>query len=262
MPLRLFERTSAKIMFTHNFITGIVYYSDLYFLPLYFQIVMGHSPLISGVLILPLILGFSVASSTAGFMLSHLGRCNPIIWTGYILWTAGAGCHIVFGPHTSIGTTVGCLLLEGLGIGFSMQPVMIALLANTRKEDRAVVTSLRNFLRTIGGAIGLAMCTAILNNVMKKSLPATIGGRSIMELLGVLDTLSLAEQNALKVAYMNGLRIIFYLACPLIGLCLLSSAALTEVPLATAHDKYKTENRVARDPASANWDETVDQEKN
>jgi MFS family permease len=195
MPLRVFERTSAKIMFTHNFITGIVYYSDLYFLPLYFQVVLGHSPLISGVLILPLILGFSAASSTAGFILYRLGRCNPVIWVGYVLWTAGAGCHIAFGPTTSIGITVGCLLLEGLGIGFSMQPVMIALLANTRKEDRAVVTSLRNFLRTVGGAIGLALCTAIVNNVMTKNLPPTLAERNVMELLGLLDSLSQDEQD-------------------------------------------------------------------
>jgi MFS family permease len=239
MPIRLFERRTAKIMFSHNFITGIVYYSDLYFLPLYFQVVMGHSPLLSGVLILPLILGFSAASASAGFILSRLGRCNPVIWAGYVLWTAGAGTHIAFGSSTSIGTTVGCLILEGVGIGFSMQPVMIALLANTRKEDRAVVTGLRNFLRTVGGAIGLAACTAIVNNAMRENLPAAATGRNVLELLGMLDTLTASDQQALKHAYMKGLRIIFYLACPLIGACLLSSVFMSEVPLATAHDKYK-----------------------
>ncbi|KAF1815651.1 MFS general substrate transporter [Eremomyces bilateralis CBS 781.70] len=236
MPLRVFDRRSAKILFMHNLLTGIVYYSDLYYLPLYFQVVLGHSPLESGLLILPLILGFSASSTTAGFLLSRLGRCNPVIWAGYVMWTAGAGTHIAFGSSTSIGVTIGCLLVEGFGIGFSFQPVMIALLANTRKEDRAVVTGMRNFIRTVGGAIGLAICAAIINNVLQANLPPSMPSQSGMEMIGKLDQLTPGEQSALREAYMKGLDIVFRLACPLIGFCLLTSAALTDVPLATAHE--------------------------
>lgn len=242
MPIRLFERNSAKIMFTHNVITGIVYYTSLYYLPLYYQIVRGRSPLLSGTLILPLILGFSAGSSLGGFLLSGLGRCNPVIWAGYVLWTAGAGGRIAFDEDTSTGVAVGCLLIEGFGMGFSMQPVMIALLANTRKEDRAVVTGLRNFLRTIGGAIGLAICAAILNNVFQSSLPVEIQNQNALQLASMLDSLTPSEQEAVKMAYMKGFRIIFYLGCPLIGICLLSSLFMEDVHLATAYDRYKQSN--------------------
>lgn len=238
MPLRLFEKRAAKILFVHNFITGIVYYSSLYYLPLYFQVVLGQTPLISGVLILPLIMGFSVASTCAGFGLSYLGRYNPIIRAGYILWTAGAGGRIAFGQHTSTGVAVGCLLVEGFGMGFAFQPVMIALLANTRKQDRAVVTGLRNFLRTVGGAVGLAISAAITNNVLRARLASGTWGSSAVELIGLLDTLPRADQETIKAAYMKGLKTIFYLGCPLIGACLVSSLAVVDVPLATA---YKNE---------------------
>jgi MFS family permease len=241
MPMRLFGKSSTKILFFHNFITGIVYYSDLYYLPLYFQVVLGHSPLTSGVLILPLILGFSLSSATAGFLLSTLGRCNPVIWTGYILWTAGAGTHIAFGHSTTIGVTIGCLLVEGLGIGFSFQPVMIALLANNNKRDRAVVTGLRNFLRTIGGAAGLALCGSIVNNVLVANMPRDVGSQTALQLVGTLDTLSDEQRTATKLAYMKGLKSIFYMACPLIAFCLISSFFLTDVELATAHNKQSAE---------------------
>lgn len=236
VPMRLFEKRTAGILFVHNFITGIVYYSSLYYLPLYFQVVLGQTPLMSGVLILPLIMGFSAASTGAGFCLSYLGRYNPIIRAGYILWTAGAGGRIAFGETTSIGVAVGCLLVEGFGMGFSFQPVMIALLANTRKPDRAVVTGLRNFLRTVGGAVGLAISAAITNNVLQTSLDGDGElGSSAVQLVSVLDTLPEADQEAIQAAYMKGLKIVFYLGCPLIGTCLLSSLALVDVPLATAH---------------------------
>ncbi|KAF2400585.1 putative MFS transporter [Trichodelitschia bisporula] len=235
MPLRVFERPSAKIMFTHNFLTGIVYYSDLYFLPLYFQVVLGHSPLLSGILILPLILGFSASSALGGVMLSRLNRCNPIIWAGYVMWTAGAGAHMAFGKDSSVGLLVGCLLVEGIGMGWAFQPVMIALLANTRKEDRAVVTGLRNFLRTIGGAVGLAVCTATINNVLRANLPEGVSGKSAMQLIHTLD--GGKESEMVRVAYMKGVKIVFYLACPIIAVCLISSLALTDVTLTTAYDK-------------------------
>lgn len=246
MPFRLFERRAAKILFTHNFVSGVVYYTDLYYLPLYYQIILDKSPLLSGVLILPLILGFSFASATGGFAISRLGRTNPVIRAGYVLWTAGAGGRIAFGPRTSVGVVVGCLVVEGVGLGLSMQPVMIALLCNTRKEDRAVVTGLRNFLRTVGGAIGLAIAAAIINNVLLERLPPSLPRAAATELANLLDTLPVHEREGVVSAYMTGLHVVFYLGAPLMGACLVSSAFLEDVPLATAHDRYKKDEAVSQ----------------
>ncbi|KAL1621753.1 hypothetical protein SLS54_005276 [Diplodia seriata] len=241
MPFRLFERNSAKILFAHNFISGVVYYTDLYYLPLYYQVILDKSPLTSGVLILPLILGFSLASAAGGFAIARLGRCLPVIRTGYVLWTAGAGGRIAFGPGTSIATIAGCLVVEGVGLGLSMQPVMIALLSNTRKEDRAVVTGLRNFLRTVGGAVGLGIAAAIINNVLLQHLPAGLPRAAASQLSVLLDTLPVEQRGEVVAVYMRGLHVVFILGAPLMGACLVSSAFLTDVPLATAHDRYKNE---------------------
>lgn len=246
MPFRLFERRAAKILFTHNFVSGVVYYTDLYYLPLYYQIILDKSPLLSGVLILPLILGFSFASAAGGFAISRLGRTNPVIRAGYVLWTAGAGGRIAFGPRTSVDVVVGCLVVEGVGLGLSMQPVMIALLCNTRKEDRAVVTGLRNFLRTVGGAIGLAIAAAIINNVLLERLPPSLPRAAATELANLLDTLPVHEREGVVSAYMTGLHVVFYLGAPLMGACLVSSAFLEDVPLATAHDRYKKDEAVSQ----------------
>ncbi|OMP86190.1 putative transporter C3H1.06c [Diplodia seriata] len=241
MPFRLFERNSAKILFAHNFISGVVYYTDLYYLPLYYQVILDKSPLTSGVLILPLILGFSLASAAGGFAIARLGRCLPVIRTGYVLWTAGAGGRIAFGPGTGIATIAGCLVVEGVGLGLSMQPVMIALLSNTRKEDRAVVTGLRNFLRTVGGAVGLGIAAAIINNVLLQHLPAGLPRAAASQLSVLLDTLPVEQRGEVVAVYMRGLHVVFILGAPLMGACLVSSAFLTDVPLATAHDRYKNE---------------------
>lgn len=59
----------------------------------------------------------------------------------------------------------------GYGNGNVLQPTIVALQAHARKSQRAVVISVRSFLRCLGGVIGLAVSAAVLQNVLKASLP-------------------------------------------------------------------------------------------
>jgi MFS family permease len=121
-PVYIFKKRASKIMFTHNFITGIVYYIDLYYLPVYFQHVRGYNPITSGILILPLILSFSVGSSSSGVIIAKLGKVKPIITIGYILWVAGAGGKISISINSPIWMLCVVQIVEGLGFGFAFQP--------------------------------------------------------------------------------------------------------------------------------------------
>ena len=64
---------------------------------------------------------------------------------------------------------------------------MIALLANTEKADRAAVTSLRNFIRTTGGAVGLSIGSSILNNVLVANLPPTVTAAGALQFTNLKD---------------------------------------------------------------------------
>lgn len=118
-------------------------------------------------------MAFSIGSSSSGVIISRVGKYNGVLRTGYILWAAGAGGRIALHRTSHIAVMVVSQIIEGIGTGFCFQPGlppiseprktitdnhpgMIVLLANSRKEDRAVATGLRNFLRTVGGAVGLA----------------------------------------------------------------------------------------------------------
>ncbi len=50
------------------------------------------------------------------------------------------------------------------------QPILVAVQAHSLKRDRAVVISARNLLRALGGALGLALSSAVFSNVLKRSL--------------------------------------------------------------------------------------------
>ncbi|KAF8440693.1 hypothetical protein BGX38DRAFT_1272943 [Terfezia claveryi] len=85
MPRRLFRKRDAKILLGNNFLMGILYFTDLSFIPLFFQNVRGYSPLLLGFMILPLIVGFSIGSSASGILISRIEITNPIIRTGLVM---------------------------------------------------------------------------------------------------------------------------------------------------------------------------------
>jgi hypothetical protein len=76
----------------------------------------------SGVMILALILAFSIGSSTSGILIAHVGKCNSILRTGYLLWTAGAGGRIALHKESHIAVMIVTHIIEGIGIGFCFQP--------------------------------------------------------------------------------------------------------------------------------------------
>lgn len=98
----------------------------------------------------------------------------PSVVLGYCIWTVATGLKCMFNRSTPLSHIIGILIIEGVGIGMTLQPsssmspglvchivtdhaivALIGLLANNKTEDRAVLTGLRNFMRTVGGASGL-----------------------------------------------------------------------------------------------------------
>lgn len=139
--VQLFEQRAAKIILVHFFITGIVYWSDIYYLPLYYQNVRGYSPLMSGVMILPLVVAFSIGSSTSGIIISRVGKCNGVLRMGYILWAAGAGGRIALHRTSHIAVMVVVQIIEGIGIGFCFQPGLFPVF---KREGRLLILMIRN----------------------------------------------------------------------------------------------------------------------
>ncbi|BFZ62623.1 hypothetical protein YB2330_003724 [Saitoella coloradoensis] len=217
MPLRLFKNLSVCVIFIQTFLVGIVYYGNLYYLPLYFQIVRGKTAIESGVLLLPLVITQTVASTVSGLVVSKTGRYNPSIWTGFVIWTIGLGLQTTFDRNTSIAKIVGYLILEGSGIGQTFQTTLVAAQANGHKQDRAVITGTRNFFRSIGGSFGLAICGSIFNNLLMEHLEASpvLSSSEASAIdsssLSLPTGLTAAERNAALDAYNSALKPCWYM---------------------------------------------------
>lgn len=176
--VRLFQYSiSTNILIAINILIGWLFWGNLFYIPLYLQVVRGFSPSMAGSLILPMVIAHGATSCLSGIVMSMCGRYVPVISFGALLWTIGAGVKVTFGRETPIWlvSTVG--VLEGVGVGCSLQPgwfcpfpslankvqvtdfgsavVLVGLLAGSHKSDRAGITGLRNFVRDIGSTLGI-----------------------------------------------------------------------------------------------------------
>ncbi|KAL1306458.1 hypothetical protein AAFC00_005156 [Neodothiora populina] len=222
MPLDMYRKPSVAAMLLQSFLLGVCYYSYLYYLPIYYQNVHGYSIIMSAVLILPLVLSQSIFSVIGGQYLSRMNRYGELLWAGFGIWTLGAGLLILCDRQTTAGTICGFLILIGVGVGFTFQPTIVALQAHCSKAQRAVIISNRNLLRSLGGAVGLAISSALTGNVLQSSLPAKLQYIAASTFaLPDLDTFSRADRITIEDAYADASRTVFIFCTPVIGVALL-----------------------------------------
>ncbi|KAJ0421543.1 major facilitator superfamily domain-containing protein [Aspergillus carlsbadensis] len=203
LPLHLFRSSpSTNILLATNLIIGWVFWSNLFYIPLYFQIIRGWSPSTAGSMILPMVISHGATSGLTGILVAALGCYMPIIHGGTALWMVGAVVKACFGPRTKVWVVFLAGVLEGVGVGCSLQP-------GSQTADRAVITGLRNFIRDIG------VSGTILNNILYTGLKAHFAPELISQLASAsapaLQNLNLSddERRLISAVYMRGLSAVF-----------------------------------------------------
>lgn len=111
-------------MMVQNFLIGLAYYSILYYLPLFYQIVRQMTTIQSALMILAVVLPQSMASIASGQYISRLNRYGEIIWAGFSLWVIATVVESRFSRTFPLAGMIVTLVIQGLGVGFTFQPSM------------------------------------------------------------------------------------------------------------------------------------------
>jgi MFS family permease len=131
-------------------------------LPLYLQIVKGATPTQAGLQMLPLTLGIMIASLTSGRLISKTGRYKMFAVAGIGLMAAALFALSTITADTSLSFVMVIAFVIGLGLGASMQTLVLAATNDVRPQDIGVATSAATFFRQIGGTAGTAVFLSIL----------------------------------------------------------------------------------------------------
>ncbi|MDQ1621992.1 MAG: hypothetical protein QOH19_410 [Actinomycetota bacterium] len=180
IPLRLFRNVTFGLSSLLNFIIGIGMFGAIAMLPMYLQLVKGLTPTEAGLMMITFTVGILGGSIAAGRTISASGtyRVFPILGTS-ILTAAAVVMGLSLGVDTPLWVPGGIAVSFGLGLGFCMQPLTLAMQVSVPAKDMGVGTSSAAFFRSMGGAAGTAVFISMLFSLAADKVAA--GMRDAMQ---------------------------------------------------------------------------------
>ena len=217
LPLSLFKNRVFTVASIVGFIVGFALFGSVTYIPLYLQVVRGATPTQSGLELLPLMAGVLIASIGSGQLISRVGRYKifPIIGTG--LMVVGMLLLARLTPTTSTLLADLYMLVLGLGLGFVMQVLILAVQNAADYRDLGVATASATLFRSMGGTIGVPIFGAIFTNQFASKLAAHLppgAAGQIPSHLGPeqIDKLPPAIRDPYIDAYASALHPVFLIA--------------------------------------------------
>jgi EmrB/QacA subfamily drug resistance transporter len=144
------------------------------YVPTYVQGVLGHGPLVAGLALGALSVGWPLAASFSGRLYMRIGFRNTSL-IGLAALVPGTLPLTLLGAESHVWEVAAWCFLIGVGMGLVSSPTLVAMQSSVGWETRGVVTGASMFSRTIGSAIGVAVCGALANaSLVAGASPATI----------------------------------------------------------------------------------------
>ncbi|GAA5863355.1 hypothetical protein JCM1840_007499 [Sporobolomyces johnsonii] len=237
IPPRLFRiRTSASIcigVFFHS----IAFISLSYYQPLYYQ-VLGSSPLMSGVRLMPFSVGTSVVSVASGLIIARTKQYRPIMIVSYLFSALGFALLATLDESSNQAKQVLYLLVAALGIGPLFQAPYIAMQSAMPVKEMATSTATVALIRQIGGTAGLAICGAIYASRLQSGLagiegyaPAEGSTAAVGNTAGLTKIMPASVREEVLHAYTRALSFPWIICAPLLFVGFLVSFLLKQYSL-------------------------------
>ena len=140
------------------------------YVPTFLEALVGVSPLVSGLSLAALTLGWPISASQAGRVYLRIGFRRTVL-LGAAVTVAGAATLAVTSRTPSVALVATSCFVMGLGLGFVAAPSLIAAQASVGWGDRGVVTGANMFARSMGSAVGVAALGALANATLRGADP-------------------------------------------------------------------------------------------
>ncbi|WP_019610650.1 MFS transporter [Nocardiopsis sp. CNS-639] len=164
VPLHLVMRRETAIAILASSAVGMAMFGGAVFLGQYFQMARGYSPTEAGLLTAPLMLGTMISSTVSGRMVSRSGRVKSYVVTGMVTLTLGFLVLATIDATTPLLIVCGGMVLMGLGVGMSMQNLVLVVQNSVPLREIGAASGTVAFFRTLGGTMGVSVLGAFLAN--------------------------------------------------------------------------------------------------
>lgn len=233
LPLTLFKNRIIAISSIGGVVLGVILYGITSYVPLFVQGVKGGTATSAGVTLVPLLLAWPISSTLSGKIILRFGyRFTAVMGASFA--TIGVGMMTLFRMDTGLPFIVVSMLMIGTGLGFMSTAFVIAVQNAVPWNLRGVATASTQFVRTMGGTIGVAVMGTILNAQMAlhfvpifahyadvlTHLPKGLAPSNVLLTPGVRNTLPVDLLHLLQLALAQSLFWVYALifVCAVIGL--------------------------------------------
>ncbi|WP_037606270.1 MFS transporter [Streptacidiphilus rugosus] len=197
------------------------------FLTYYLQVVLGYSPLKSGLAFLPMVVGMMIGATQVAVRLLPKVPTRALMVPGALIASAAMLILTQISVGGSYATHVlPALLMLGFGMGLVFMPAMNLATRGVKPQDAGVASAMVSTSQQIGGAIGTSLLSTIANNATTNYVHSHAA-----------QVHSQAAGAQLKLAAMvHGFSTAYWIAAGLLALAALSAGLLVNArPLNTDH---------------------------
>ena len=245
IPLRLFRDRTTSLATFASVMIGVAMFGSTVFLQQYFQIAHGMSPTHAGLMSVAMVGGLFVSSIGTGRVITRTGRWKRYLVGGMVLVIVGLGLLGTIDDKTSLLRVGAYMAVTGLGLGATMQNLVLAVQNNTAQRDMGAASSVVAFFRSIGGSIGVSALGAVLSHHVADDVtrglarigvhPAASdrGSSSIPD----LATLPAPVRAIFQSAFGDATGRIFLYATPFALIAFVAILFIREVPLRTTIER-------------------------
>ncbi|KAJ7669855.1 iron permease [Mycena polygramma] len=246
------NRTSLSALLT-TVTHGIITIAMIYYLPVFFQACFGATPLRSAVYFLPAALTTTPFGFLAMLCITYMKKYRLVNSAAWCVSIIGFGLFSTVREDASTGQWVGYQILCALGIGplfgAPLFPLLAPLPTNRAASALALFSFTRSFAqasifnRSARGTWGLTVSATILQNSLKKNLPAAFvaqfppGFEIAYAAIPVIRQLEEPLRTEVRAAFADSMAVIWQTMIGITGLGLLLSFLMAEVPMATTVDE-------------------------
>jgi MFS family permease len=148
------------------------------YVPNYLQGTIGVAPIVAGLALAALTIGWPISAAFAGRFYLRIGfRSTALIGIAIVL-VGAIGMALFVSTPSVIIVAVSCFII-GLGMGLVAVPSLVAAQSSVPWHERGVVTGTNMFARSIGSAVGVAIFGAIANAIFGAGDAASLSPSTI-----------------------------------------------------------------------------------
>jgi EmrB/QacA subfamily drug resistance transporter len=239
IPLRLFRDRTTSLATAASVLIGVAMFGSTVYLSQYFQLARGMSPTHAGLMSIAMVGGLLFSSIVTGRIITRTGLWKRWLVGGMVLVIAGLGLLGQIDDTTNLAVVGLFMAVLGLGLGATMQNLVLAVQNNTVQSDMGAASSVVAFFRSMGGSIGVSALGALLAAQVADKVAAGLAALGVetsgheSHSIPDLDTLPAPVRVVFEHAFGASIGELFLVAMPFAMLALVCVLFIREVPLRT-----------------------------